>query len=101
MDTLDIKDLNLEEIFWDDPDFENLATFDLINGPTREFRQVDVDGFMKQNQNQRTKMKTQNDMKVFLSFLVSRNEARFPEFIPPDILIITYVSFFCLLPKKI
>ena len=54
MDTLDIKDLNLEEIFWDDPDFENLATFDLKHGPTREFRQVDVDGFMKQNLNQRT-----------------------------------------------
>ena len=100
MDTVDIKDLNLEEIFWDDPDFENLATFDLINGPTREFRQVDVDGFMKQNQNQRTKMKTQNDMKVFLSFLISRNEARFPEFIPPDVLNNYLCEFLLSVTKK-
>ena len=100
MNTLDIKDLNLEEIFFDDPDFENLATFDLINGPTREFRQVDVDGFMKQNQNQRTKMKTQNDMKVFLSFLISRNEARFPEFIPPDVLNNYLCEFLLSVTKK-
>lgn len=99
MDALDFSDLNLEEIACDDPEFDNIATFDLINGPTRQFREVDVDAFLHENQNKNTKTKTQNDMKVFLSFLISRNEARFPEFIPPDMLN-TYLCEFLLSATK-
>ena len=84
MDQIDFSDLNLEEIDWDDPDFEEISSFDLISGPTRAFK-VNVETFLQENQNQNTKKK-KSAMKVFLEFLLSRNEARYPEFIPLDML---------------
>ena len=58
-----------------------------MNGPTRAFKEVNVETFLQENQNQNTKKKKKkSDMKVFLEILLSRNEARYPEFIPPDML---------------
>lgn len=90
MNQPDFMNLNLEsleEIEWNDPVFEDISSFDLINGPTactRKFKEVNVDAFLHQHQNKSTKKKTEGDMKVFMQFLLSRNEARFLEFIPPD-----------------
>ena len=83
MDQIDFSDLNLEEINWDGPDFEEISNFDLINGSTRALKEVKVETFLQENQNQNSKKKTQSDMKVFLEFLLFRNEARYQEFVTP------------------
>ena len=106
MNQSDFMNLNLEsleEIECNDPDFEDISSFDLINGPTagtRTFKEVDVDAFLHQHQNKSTKKKTESDMKVFIQFLLSRNEARFPEFIPPDMLNSYICEFLLSVTKK-
>ena len=100
MDSLEFTDLNFEEIFVNDPEFDQLPSFDLVSGSTREFRKVDVDQFLQANINKNTKKKTQSDMKVFISFLLARNEARFPEYIPPDALNDYLCQFLLSVTKK-
>ena len=63
MNQSDFMNLNLEsldEIEWNDPDFENISSFDITNGPTagtRTFKEVDEDVFVHQHQNKSTKKK--------------------------------------------
>ena len=63
MNQSDFMNLNLdslEEIEWNDLDFENISSFDLINGPTagtRTFKEMDIDAFVHQHQNKSTKKK--------------------------------------------
>lgn len=100
MDSNEFNDLHFEEIFFDDPEFDQLPSFDLVSGSTREFREVDVDKFLQDNINKNTKRKTQGDMKVFLGFLISKNETRFPEYIPPDTLNDYLCQFLLSVAKK-
>ncbi|XP_052216542.1 uncharacterized protein KIAA1958 homolog isoform X2 [Dreissena polymorpha] len=52
--------------------------------PTRNFRSVSLDSFLLENENLNTKKKTDNDIRLFKTFLKShKNEARNIENIPP------------------
>jgi hypothetical protein len=62
---------------------EEYGDFEVVN---RNCRSVNPDDFFKENQNKNTKRKTDSDMRFFMSFLMSKNEVRKPEFILPDIL---------------
>lgn len=44
----------------------------------------DVDAFLEEQANINTKKKTEGDLKLFMAFLQSEGEQRFPEFIPPS-----------------
>ena len=68
MDQIDFSVLNLEEIDWDDPDFEEISSFDLISGPTRAFK-VNVETFLQENQNQNTKKKKRHEGFLGVSFV--------------------------------
>lgn len=76
-------DLVLREISENFFDTEEYGDFEVAG---RNFRSVNPDDFLKENENRNTKRKTDSDMRLFLSFLMSKNEVRKPEFIPPDIL---------------
>ena len=53
--------------------------------PTRKFRSVSVDSFLLENENLNTRKKTNNDIRLFKTFLNNhKNEARNIENIPPQ-----------------
>ncbi|XP_053376908.1 uncharacterized protein KIAA1958-like [Mercenaria mercenaria] len=70
----------LNDIFTNFFDQEEYGDFQVAD---RNFRQVDADQFLKENENKNTQKKTESDMKLFFSFLMSKNEMRKPEYIPP------------------
>lgn len=107
-DSDNILELNMvEEDQEEDPVFRQITEnfFDTeeygdFQAANRNFRSVDPDDFLKQNQNKNTKRKTDSDMRLFLSFLMSKNEVRKPEFIPPDILNSLLCEFILGVTKK-
>jgi hypothetical protein len=84
----------ISENFYDTEEYGDFQEAD------RNFRSVDPDDFLKENQNKNTKRKTDSDMRLLLSFLMSKNEARKPEFIPPDILNTLLCEFILGVTKK-
>ena len=67
--------------------------------PGRFVTHAPIDEFLKEQQNQNTKRKTDNDMKLFQSYLESQNESRFPLIIPPQQLG-EYISGFLLAVRR-
>ncbi|MCG8044643.1 MAG: hypothetical protein N0E48_02985 [Candidatus Thiodiazotropha endolucinida] len=58
-----------------------------------------LDEFLREQQNDNTRRKTMNDIKLFQSYLASKNESRFPQYIPPADLD-DYISVFLLSVRK-
>ena len=70
------------------PDSETIAEptqeFGNFTVSNRVFRSVDPEAFLQETENKNTKKKTEGDLKLFLTFLITKNEPRFPEFTPPE-----------------
>jgi hypothetical protein len=65
-------------------DKEPFGDFQLVQSNERLFREVDPDNFLEINENINTRKKTMYDMKLVNAFLMSKNETRLVQFIPPD-----------------
>ncbi|KAH3790551.1 hypothetical protein DPMN_168753 [Dreissena polymorpha] len=48
----------------------------------RQFREVNIDNFLNENENMNTKKKTESDMKLFNQFLLHKQDSRNVENIP-------------------
>ncbi|XP_060566151.1 uncharacterized protein LOC132725108 [Ruditapes philippinarum] len=81
-------------------DTEPYGDFQIIEKGDRLFRKVNPDEFLIENENENTRKKTVSDMKLVNAFFNSKNEARLPEFIPPDQLNDYLCDFILAVTKK-
>ena len=81
-------------------DTEPYGDFQIIDKTNRFFREVDINKFLIENENENTKKKTLSDMKLINAFLMSKNESRNVQFIPPDELNNYLCSFLLAVTKK-
>ncbi|KAL3855021.1 hypothetical protein ACJMK2_014252 [Sinanodonta woodiana] len=89
------NDENLQEIDFQIIHQKHFLQCDRFKKVTSE----DVDIFLEEQANINTKKKTEGDLKLFMAFLQSQGEQRFPELIPPSDLN-QHISHFILSVRK-
>ena len=100
MDETEIDPAILSEIMDNFYDQEPYGDFDLVTSSERLFREVDPDEFLQSNENNNTRKKTMYDMKLVNAYLMSKNETRLIQYIPPDELNNYLCNFILAVTKK-